>query len=160
MRTPIVISLGTNLGNREQNLFFAKNKLSKELGKYSESPIVESKAVDYEKQPDFLNQVLLFEEYVGTIDPTDALEICLTIENKLGRKREIDKGPRVIDIDLLFHGIEQIKTPRLQLPHPRLFQRSFIVEPLRELNCFKYLSEHFEFPVTFNNSCQLFPSIQ
>ena len=158
MKKPLVISLGANLGDRAQSLSTARDELKALLGNYSSSHIVESEAVDYIDQPAFLNQVLSFESYPDELTPEHALKICLEVENKMGRTREVDKGPRIIDIDLLFYGSKRRSTDFLELPHPRLFDRSFIVEPLRELSCFNFLEQNFYFPESFNNSCHLFQS--
>ena len=92
MKKPLVISLGTNLGDRVQNLSTAETKLEKLLGDYSKSQIVESKAVDYLDQPAFLNQVFLFENYPADLTPELVLKLCLGVENEMGRTRKIDKG--------------------------------------------------------------------
>ena len=130
----LVISTGSNLGNRESNLLAAKSELSDIFKLIEESPIYESPAVDYLNQPDFLNQILAFE--IPEQKPEEVIESILKLELSLGRKREIDKGPRTIDIDILFWDQETIDLPQLQVPHPRLFERSFIVLPLKELQVF------------------------
>ena len=145
----LVISTGSNLGNRESNLFAAKSELSDIFKLIEESPIYESPAVDYLNQPDFLNQILAFE--IPEQKPEEVIESILKLELSLGRKREIDKGPRTIDIDILFWDQETIDLPQLQVPHPRLFERSFIVLPLKELQVFDYLSKAFNFPDQFPN---------
>ena len=145
----LVISTGSNLGNRESNLLAAKSELSDIFKLIEESPIYESPAVDYLNQPDFLNQILAFE--IPEQKPEEVIESILKLELSLGRKREIDKGPRTIDIDILFWDQETIDLPQLQVPHPRLFERSFIVLPLKELQVFDYLSKAFNFPDLFPN---------
>ena len=156
MKKPLVISLGTNLGDRVQNLSTAETKLEKLLGDYSKSQIVESEAVDYLDQPAFLNQVFLFENYPADLTPELVLKLCLGVENEMAAREKLIKGTRVIDIDLLFFGSEHRSTEFLELPHPRLFERSFIVKPLSELSCFNYLEQNFAFPKRFNNSCHHF----
>ena len=73
------------------------------------------------------------------------------IEEKMGRIRHIKKGPRIIDLDILFLDDKNINTPLATIPHPRLFERSFVVMPLSELPCFKKLRSSFVFPSIFNN---------
>lgn len=151
----LIFSTGSNLGNRVQNLHEAKAELCKEYKLSEESQIYESPAVDYLNQPDFLNQVLLFEE-PSDKTPQQVLEHILSIESSLGRVRNIDKGPRTVDIDLLFWGTKRIQDNNLEVPHPRLFVRSFVVEPLRELSVFPLISSSFLFPEKFDNHCWVF----
>lgn len=150
----LIISTGSNLGDRESYLAHARDELSKSLSLIFKSKIYQSSAVDYLAQPDFLNQVLEFE--IPTIQPAEVLKLCLEIEKKLGRVRGIDKGPRTLDIDLLFWQKLTLSSDNLDLPHPRLFSRSFIVLPLRELPYFKELEKSFDFPDTFSNSATPF----
>ncbi|MBK23882.1 MAG: 2-amino-4-hydroxy-6-hydroxymethyldihydropteridine diphosphokinase [Halobacteriovorax sp.] len=145
----LIISLGSNIGNRLENLKQAKKFLSEKLELKSQSRVYRSPAVDYLDQPEFLNQVLQFK--IPNISPQECLQILLSIEVKMGRIRKISKGPRVIDIDLLFWSIDTIDSPNLEVPHPRLFQRSFIVLPLKELPIFETLSSKFDFPSQFCN---------
>ena len=126
--------------------------MKKLLGKATKSLVVESSAVDYTDQPDFLNQILEFNSNPENLNPFEVLEKLMTIEKRLGRIRDIDKGPRTIDLDLLFYSTQKI-LKNSQLPHPRLFERSFIVQPLRELPCYKFLKKEFIFPNKFENSC-------
>lgn len=149
----LVISTGSNLEDRVNNLSLAKEKLTNEFQLIEESRIYESPAVDYENQPDFLNQILVFE--LPKLSPIEVLSKTMEIEKELGRTREIDKGPRTVDIDLLFWEKERINHPDLTIPHYALFERSFIVLPLMELDVYKFLSKEFNFPTTFNN--QAFP---
>lgn len=145
----LILSTGSNLGNREEHLSRAKESLCTYYSLREESRIYESPAVDYLDQPDFLNQILVFS--LPNQSPKEVILNILAIEKELGRVRGIDKGPRTVDIDLLFWDREEIDIEELQVPHPRLFQRSFIVLPLKELNIYPYLSESFHFPVTFEN---------
>jgi 2-amino-4-hydroxy-6-hydroxymethyldihydropteridine diphosphokinase len=147
---PIVIATGTNLGNRKDNLVKAKQILSRHFHFLEESRIYESPAVDYLQQPDFYNQVLLFE--TPHFAASKVMQILLEIENEMGRTREILRGPRVIDLDLLFFDLENHNSDQLTLPHPRLFVRSFVVLPLRELSFYHTLENHFDFPNEFDNT--------
>lgn len=150
----LVISTGSNIGDRIGNLSLAKHELSKIFQLIEASQIYESPAVDYLNQPDFLNQVLSFE--IPKMTPAETIELTLNLEKNLGRKRDIDKGPRTIDIDILFWGTDQIDLDQLTVPHPRLFERSFIVLPLKELKVFHSLSTHYNFPKQFSNTAYPF----
>lgn len=145
----LVISTGSNLGDREEHLSRAKDALSNQYLLQEESRIYESPAVDYTAQPDFLNQILVFK--TPEDKPEQVIEKILFIEKKLGRVRDIEKGPRTVDIDILFWDCEKINSVNLEVPHPRLFQRSFIVLPLKEMKIFPHLSKTFNFPNFFEN---------
>ena len=150
----LIIATGSNLGDKLDNLQKAKDELDLLFELEAQSGVYHSNAVDYQQQPSFYNQVLQYK-LPKTYSAHDVLNHMLQIENKLGRAREIDKGPRLIDIDLLFYALEHHETDTLQLPHPRLWERSFVVVPLRELPFFKTLEKHFDFPNEFSVSAQL-----
>lgn len=146
----LFIATGSNLGDRKANLAEAKTLLSKKLNFIAESRIYESPAVDYLNQPDFYNQVLEFE--LPLTPANDVMDFLLETEHLLGRNRIIPKGPRLIDLDILFWGDQSIENEKLSVPHPRLFERSFVVLPLSELPGFKKLQEKFHFNFSFSNS--------
>ncbi len=148
----LILSTGTNLGDRLKNLEIAKHQLSLRFELIEESRVYSSEAVDYLDQPDFLNQILVFKTPQSS--PLETIETILELEAQLGRKREIARGPRNIDIDILFWNLETIDLPQLQVPHPRLFERSFIVLPLKETRAFKALDKKYEFPLAFSNSAE------
>ena len=143
------VATGSNLGNRSSNLKEAKAALKKKFTLISESRIYESPAVDYLNQPDFYNQVLEFQ--LPLISADETMSFLLLIEERMGRNRIIPKGPRLIDLDILFWGLENIQTDHLQIPHPRLFNRSFVVLPLSELPGFEILKNNFKFNFCFDN---------
>ncbi len=145
----LFIATGTNLGNKKQNLIDAKNELRNHFEFIAESRIYHSKAVDYTDQDDFFNQVLEFK--TPKISPDEIMKILLNTELILGRKRDIPKGPRIIDLDILFINDLKIQTDLVNIPHPRLFERSFVVLPLSELPGFAKLKKHFSFPSEFSN---------
>lgn len=136
----LYLSLGTNLGNRKENIHQALTLLNKEFGvNYrSLSHIIETEAWGFEGEP-FLNCVVLYE--IDMISAFHVLEICKKIEKKFGRDEEIefdDKGKRiyksrVIDIDILFFGEEIIKEENLIIPHPLIKDRDFVKIPLKEI---------------------------
>jgi len=148
----LFIATGSNLGDRRKNLIEAKNILNNHFQFIAESRIYESPAVDYENQPDFYNQVLEFT--VPNSTPQEVMQLLLKIEADMGRQRTVAKGPRLIDLDILFWNEIEIETPQLTLPHPRLFERSFVVLPLSELPGFADLKKYFQFPAKFTNSAR------
>lgn len=146
----LFIATGTNLGDRLRNLGQAKTLLQNKFQLIAESRIYQSTAVDYINQPDFYNQVLEF--VTPNISPHVCMRDLLEIESSMGRNRIVPKGPRLIDLDILFWDCLKIDDENLQLPHPRLFDRSFVVHPLRELPGFGELAKIFKFPYEFANS--------
>ena len=122
----IYLSLGSNLGDREANLRAAMDRLNPRRV----SLIYETEPVDHIAQPFFLN--LVVEAETGLM-PMQLLAQTQRIERELGRKRTIAKGPRTIDIDILFYGESVIAGKRLQVPHPRLHERRFVLQPLADL---------------------------
>jgi 2-amino-4-hydroxy-6-hydroxymethyldihydropteridine diphosphokinase len=150
MMMSFFIATGTNLGDRAENLKNAKNILCSHFILVAESRIYESPAVDFTKQPDFYNQVLEF--HIPSMAPEDCMAFLLEIEKQMGRKRDVPRGPRVIDLDMLFWSDVKIKTPELEIPHPRLFERSFVILPLSELPGFNRLQQKFSFTFSFPNS--------
>lgn len=145
----LYIATGSNLGSSQKNLENALSELRKHFTFIEKSRIYQSKAVDYLNQPDFFNQVIEFE--TPSLSPTETMSLVLEIEKYLGRTRDIDKGPRVIDIDILFFDLLESDINHILLPHPRLFERSFVVLPLMELKSFKNLKRHYKFSTKLNN---------
>lgn len=141
----LIISIGSNMGNRKSNLGKAKAELSKIFQFLAESKIYETTAVDYLDQPDFLNQLLEFDS--SSMDPFKALKLTQKIEAELGRVRIIDKGPRTIDIDFILWDEEVIHETHLIIPHPAWQKRNFIQIPLRELPAYQNVSKKFRLPV-------------
>jgi len=146
----LFIATGSNIGDRKSHLDLAKMHLSKRLIFIAESKIYESPAVDYLNQPDFYNQVLEYE--IPHASPEAIMDFLLETELVMGRNRLIPKGPRIIDLDMIFWGDLKIQSENLILPHPRLFERSFVVLPLSELPGFKTLQKKHSFNFAFDNS--------
>ena len=123
--------MGSNMGNSMQFLGDASNLISLHLGDViRSSSYYQTAAWGLENQPDFINQVLL----VNTpFSPAIALQKCLFIEKLLGRYRSQKWGPRTIDIDILFYENLQIQIPNLQIPHPFIQERNFVLQPLAEI---------------------------
>ena len=128
----VYLSIGTNIGERYENLQHAIRLLMGTEGIEVEriSSVYETAAVGFTDQADFLNIAV----YVKTIhSPSEMLEICQSIENELGRVREFRWGPRIIDLDILLYNHENIETESLIVPHPRMYERAFVLVPLIDI---------------------------
>jgi 2-amino-4-hydroxy-6-hydroxymethyldihydropteridine diphosphokinase len=128
----VFIGLGSNLGDRAENLRTSLERLEA-LGRVRASAVRETDPVGVLDQPKFLNAVAALETELA---PRELLERLLEIERDLGRDRSREGrwGPRTIDLDLLLYGAEVIDEPGLTVPHPRLAERKFVLEPLYELD--------------------------
>jgi 2-amino-4-hydroxy-6-hydroxymethyldihydropteridine diphosphokinase len=125
------LSLGSNVGDREEMLRSALHLLeSPGLHVARVSPVYETEPQDFKNQPWFLN--LVAEVQTGLF-PMQLLTRAQKIERKLGRKRTVDKGPRSIDIDILLYGESVIDAKDLVVPHPRMAERRFVLQPLADL---------------------------
>ena len=131
------LSIGTNIGEREKNLQDAIHLLmgQNEVKVTAISSIYETAAVGYTEQADFLNIAVAVET---TLSAENLLSVCQGIENDLGRVREFRWGPRIIDLDILLYNTETIETESLIVPHPRMFERAFVLVPLQEIMTPKY----------------------
>ena len=128
----VYLSIGTNMGERYENLQHAVDLLKekKELELIRVSSVFETAAVGYTDQADFLNIAVHLKT---TISSVEMLNICQEIERELGRVREFRWGPRVIDLDILLYNQENIETENLIVPHPRMYERAFVLVPLVEI---------------------------
>lgn len=127
----IYLSLGSNIGDREGNLRKAVERLAaQDMRVLHASRIYETEPVDYLNQAWFLNQVV---EAETSLFPLQVLTRIGRIERELGRTRGVPKGPRTIDIDILFWAAAVVETARLEIPHPRIAERRFVLAPLAEL---------------------------
>lgn len=131
MKKLVYLSLGSNLGDRENHLRAAISRL-RELGVIRQiSAFYETQPVEVQsEQPWFLNCALAMET---ELTPLAFLGRMLAIEQSMGRIRIEPKGPRTIDIDILFFGNDVLDTPELSVPHPAMHQRRFVLEPLAEI---------------------------
>lgn len=143
----LIIATGSNIGNSLQILQQAKKRLSQNFNLIAESRIYTSQAVEYLNQPDFFNQVLEFTK--PDIDPVVVMQHLLEIEKEFGRNRDIPKGPRTLDIDIIFWGLDRLESETLIVPHPRWSERSFVVKPLKELPFFQTIEKCFTIPGSF-----------
>lgn len=127
------VGLGSNLGNRAAYLLLAvRGMLDAGLDVIRLSNVYETQPVDNENQPRFLNMVAELRG-VTLPSPEQVMARLLRVEYALGRTRDVHKGPRTIDLDLLIYKDEQRETEFLTLPHPRLHTRRFVLVPLNEL---------------------------
>ncbi len=126
------LGIGTNIGNREENLNNALISLNllPTTRVTAVSKVYETSPVGFADQDDFLNIAVEIET---ELTAHNILGACLGIEAGLGRVRSIKNGPRVIDIDLLLYEDEKYNTPSLILPHPRMFEREFVLRPLLDI---------------------------
>lgn len=127
----LIIGLGSNQGDRSRKLSLARGLCRQFYGPLLRvSPIYQTAAWGVEDQPDFLNQVIMLET---ELRPQTCLTTALAIENLMGRIRQKHWGPRVIDVDLLYYDDQIINTPDLTLPHPRIQERKFVLQPLADI---------------------------
>jgi 2-amino-4-hydroxy-6-hydroxymethyldihydropteridine diphosphokinase len=128
------LSLGSNLGKRDENLERAIDALDQnDVRIRARSSVYETEPQDFLQQPWFLN---LAVECETRYFPLQLLGVIQRIERDLGRERGpgvVRRGPRVIDIDVLLFGDAVVTTPRLTVPHPRMLERRFVLEPLLEI---------------------------
>ncbi len=124
------LSLGSNIGDREQNLQEAIRRASA-LGRVvAVSSFYETEPVEFTDQPWFLNCVMALETLA---EPGQLMSELLRIEHEMGRQRVLKKGPRSIDIDILLFGDAVVSTPEVTIPHPEMVRRRFVLEPLAEI---------------------------
>lgn len=134
MRVICYLGIGSNLGDRRKNIKIAVKKINqlKSTSIIRLSRIIETKPVGCPcGQDKFLNAALKIQT---SLAPLILLKNLQKIERKLGRpKKHVFWGPRTIDLDILFYGSEVIKTDRLKIPHPRIYEREFVMKPLLEI---------------------------
>jgi 2-amino-4-hydroxy-6-hydroxymethyldihydropteridine diphosphokinase len=127
----IYLSLGSNLGDRAANLAYAISALPEAgVRVLRRSSLYETEPVDFLAQPWFLNCVV---EAETSLVPRQLLHALQGIERSLGTTKLVARGPRIIDIDILFYGASVIRTEEMEIPHPRMEKRRFVLVPLAEL---------------------------
>lgn len=127
----VYLSLGSNVGDRERHLQAAIDRLhAPDFRVRRLSPVYETEPMDRPNQPWFLNLAL---EAEAGLFPRVLLGRIRKIERELGRRRATPKGPRTIDIDILLYAESVVETTELVIPHPRMCERRFVLEPLAEL---------------------------
>ncbi|WP_020062126.1 2-amino-4-hydroxy-6-hydroxymethyldihydropteridine diphosphokinase [Bacillus sp. 123MFChir2] len=133
MNSVVYIALGSNMGDRHTYLSQAIELLQAHPAIEIEdvSSVYETDPVGYTEQEQFLNLVI---KVSTNLLPQELLMVTQKVENELGRKREIKWGPRTIDLDILLYNHENIEAENLIVPHPRMFERAFVIVPLMEIN--------------------------
>jgi 2-amino-4-hydroxy-6-hydroxymethyldihydropteridine diphosphokinase len=127
----VYLGLGSNLGDRQENLALARKRISENIGEIvAESGIYETAAWGLKEQDDFLNQVICL---TTTCQAPEILEKVLAVELSMGRVRKIKWGARLIDIDVLYYNDAIIKLDHLNIPHPFIQERRFVLVPLTEI---------------------------
>jgi len=145
------LALGSNLGDREANLQIAVQHLEgEEIRVLRRSSLYETAPQELLDQPWFLNAVV---EVETSLFPMQLLARVREIERQMGRRRITPKGPRNIDIDILFYGRSRIATPELEVPHPRIAQRRFVLEPLAEI------APEFRHPLTGKTASEMLAAL-
>jgi 2-amino-4-hydroxy-6-hydroxymethyldihydropteridine diphosphokinase len=127
----VFIGLGSNLGDREDNLRRAIELLRQKMKLVKVSSFYESEPMYVKDQPGFVNCVAKFET---DLTPKELLEYLHEIERKLGRQKSVRYGPRTIDLDIVFYGNEVVEEGDLKIPHPMIQERRFVLVPLVEID--------------------------
>jgi 2-amino-4-hydroxy-6-hydroxymethyldihydropteridine diphosphokinase len=130
MLNTLYLSLGSNIGDRQAQLHEAQPRLAAEGRVLAISSLYETEPVEFTDQAWFLNCVIALET---DRTPQELIQAILRIEAKMGRQRLQNKGPRIIDIDILLFGDTIIDSPELTIPHPAMQHRRFVLEPLVEI---------------------------
>lgn len=132
MNNTAYIALGSNIGKKETYLKEAVKKLYEHPDVQVEaiSSIYETTPVGYENQDDFLNMAVKIST---SLRPEELLALTQKIEQELGRTREVRWGPRTADLDILLYNRENIETEQLVIPHPRMYERLFVLVPMSEI---------------------------
>ncbi len=127
-----ILGIGTNIGNRMENIKKCIDAVN--LTPYTDvlirSGIYETEPVGYARQQNFYNCNILVE---SALEPHEMLGLCLGIESGFGRIRAMKNGPRILDLDLLMAEDYKTNTKNLVCPHPRMFERRFVLQPLLDI---------------------------
>ncbi|MCG1009509.1 2-amino-4-hydroxy-6-hydroxymethyldihydropteridine diphosphokinase [Salinicoccus sp. ID82-1] len=128
----VYLGLGSNLGDRRENLESAIHKLEDHasIEVVRRSSILETAPYGKTDQPDFMNMCIMVETRVS---PLDLLEVVLSVEHDMGRVRKEIWGPRIIDIDILLYEDLELSLDELNIPHTEMHKRAFVLEPLAEI---------------------------
>lgn len=129
--TTVFLSLGSNIGDREKNVARAIEALEMHgLRVTCRSSLYETEPLEIRDQAWFLNCAIAIETELA---PQPLMAMLFAIERGMGRERRIPKGPRLIDMDILLYGSDVIREPSLEIPHPRMAERKFVLAPLAEI---------------------------
>ncbi len=127
----VYLSLGSNIGDRAQNIFRAIEALTVHgIRVMKQSSLYETEPVELRAQEWFLNSVI---EVETNATPQELMHELMEIERSMGRVRTAPKGPRIIDMDILLYGSKNVRRPNLKIPHPRLTARRFVLVPFAEI---------------------------
>ena len=127
----VYLGLGSNLGDREKNIQDAVTLLQQNQFVVERlSSIIETDPVGFLEQGKFLNAVMKGRTVLSAFELFDLTQ---SIEKQIGRKKIFVNGPRIIDIDILLYDKQKINTPHLNIPHPRMWERDFVMRPLKEV---------------------------
>jgi 2-amino-4-hydroxy-6-hydroxymethyldihydropteridine diphosphokinase len=132
MPVRVAVAFGSNTGDRQGQIRAAIEEIGRTIRLLAVSPVYETAPMYVEDQPPFINGALLADTDLG---PFELLKLLKGTEQCVGREQRVRNGPREIDLDLVIYGKLQLSSPgRLQLPHPRLNERRFVLQPLYDLD--------------------------
>ncbi len=126
----VVLALGSNLGDRRENLLRAIDEISSIAQVLSVSNIYETEPMGYLEQGNFFNAAILCET---VLTPLELLDFCKKIEESMGREKSFRNAPRPIDIDIIFYETVAMQSERLEIPHQRWSERDFVISPLLDI---------------------------
>ena len=129
--TDIFLALGSNIDNRKQHIETAIVLLREKVQDITVAPLYETKPRYFEDQQNFLNTVL---RGFTDLEPRELLQFTKAVQKEVGRVERFRNGPREIDIDILFYDNVVYKDEELEIPHPRLQERDFVLQPFADLN--------------------------
>jgi 2-amino-4-hydroxy-6-hydroxymethyldihydropteridine diphosphokinase len=127
----IFLALGSNIENRKQHIETAIALLREKVHDITVAPLYETKPMYYEAQQNFLNTILRGFTY---LEPHELLQFTKTVQQEVGRIERFHNGPREIDIDILFYDNVVYKDEELEIPHPLLQERDFVLQPFSDIN--------------------------
>ncbi len=130
MSVTAYIGLGSNVGDSRTHIRQALTMLAERARVVKVSALYQTEPVGFREQEDFINAVAEIET---DRSPFDLLALCRSVEERLGRKRIVRWGPRIIDLDILLYGDTVVNTAELVIPHPRMADRRFVLSPLAEI---------------------------
>ena len=129
--TVVAIAIGSNLGDRRAHLEWAFGRLREQLTDFLASSIIQTAPVDVpDAQPQYLNAAVTGRT---DLEPAQLVGWLLALERERGRERPFPRAARTLDLDLILYGDRILRTPELEIPHPRFRERRFVLQPLAEI---------------------------